>query len=68
MPSPALRLAFPKGCRVRLTAMGRLLARNRKEERMGEVEGYSLDGEALYVRWDGGGRGAPWHRDYVERV
>mgnify|MGYP001600875265 CR=1 FL=1 len=73
MTEPALRLAFPKGCRVRLTAMGKLVARHKREDRVGTVTGHSRPdqysvGECIYVRWDGLTTPVSWHRDYVERV
>ena len=63
-----LRLAFPKGCRVRLPAMGRLVAYHRRESPVGTVMGYCRDGDALRVLWDGDKAIQAWHRDYVERV
>jgi len=66
-----IRLVFPKGCRVRLSAMGRLVAHHRRESRVGTVTGYSRPGEfgeCVYVRWDGNKTPVAWHRDFVERV
>jgi len=63
-----LRLAFPKGCRVQLTAMGRLVAHHRRESRVGAVVGYSRDDDVLRVLWDGYKVIQTWHRDYVERM
>ena len=63
-----IRLVFPKGCRVRLSAMGHLVARHRRESRVGAVMGYCRDGDALRVLWDGYRAVQEWHRDYVERV
>ena len=63
-----IRLAFPKGCRVRLTAMGRLVAHHRRESRVGTVTGYCRDGDTPRVLWDGYKAIQAWHRDYVERV
>jgi hypothetical protein len=63
-----LRLAFPKGCRVRLTTMGLLVAHHRRESRVGTVTGYCRDSEALRVLWDGYRAIQAWHRDFVERV
>ena len=63
-----IRLVFPKGCRVRLSAMGRLVAHHRRESRVGAVMGYCRDGDALRVLWDGYRAVQEWHRDYVERV
>jgi len=63
-----ISLAFPKGCRVRLTAMGRLVAHHRRESRVGTVMGYCRDGDAPWVLWDGYKAIQAWHRDYVERV
>ena len=64
---PDLRLAFPKGCRVRLNTRGRLVI-HRREPRVGTVEGYSRDGTVVYVRWEGTAAKISWHRDFVERV
>ncbi len=68
MTSPALRLAFPKGCRVRLSAMGKLVARRRKPDRIGTVVGWSWNGQAPRILWDGLRQALSWYRDYVERV
>ena len=64
----ALRLAFPKGCQVRLSAMGKLVARHRRELRSGQVTGYGHDDGTVLVLWTGYGYSQRWHRDYVERV
>jgi len=63
-----IRLAFPKGCRVRLTTLGRLVAHHRRESRVGIVTGYCRDGDAPRVLWDGYRAIQSWHRDYVERL
>ena len=63
-----LRLAFPRGCRVTLTSMGKLVAHHRHESRVGSVTGYCRDSDALRVLWDGYRVIQSWHRDYVERV
>ena len=71
MTDSALRLAFPNGCQVRLTAMGKLVARHKQEDRVGIVTGDCKPhqyGEGVYVRWDGKQTPVVWHRDYVERV
>ncbi len=71
MTAPALRLAFPKGCRVKLTEQGRQVARHRQEDRLGTVTGYCRPheyGEGVYVRWDGKKSPVVWHRDYLELV
>src|SRR3990167_5542243 len=41
-----IRLVFPKGCRVRLSAMGRLVARHKRESRVGTVTGHCRDAAA----------------------
>jgi len=64
----SIRVAFPKGCRVKLTAMGRLVAHHRRESRVGTVTGYCRDAEALRVMWEGFKAVQEWHRDFVERV
>ena len=64
----SIRLAFPKGCRVRLSTMGRLVAHHRRESRVGTVTGYCRDAEALRVMWEGFKAVQEWHRDFVERV
>ena len=63
-----IRLAFPKGCQVRLTAMGRLAAHRCRDSRVGTVTGYCRDAEALRVMWEGFKAVQEWHRDFVERA
>ncbi len=64
----ALRIAFPKGCRVRLSPRGRLGESQRPVGWEGTVVGYGLKDGMLLVLWQGRNVRQAWHRDYVERV
>lgn len=68
MPTSALRLAYPKGCRVRLSAMGKLVARHRLESRVGTATNYGRGDGIVMILWEGVKHPQGWHRDYVERV
>jgi hypothetical protein len=66
-----LRLAFPKGCRVRLSKASLnlgLTTLQRQRDRCGIVRGWSRDGDALMILWDGLWNNQRWHRVFVERV
>lgn len=68
MTDSDLRVEFPKGCRVRLSAMGKLVARHRLESRVGTATNHGRGEGIVMVLWEGVKHPQGWHRDYVERV
>ena len=64
-----IRRAFSMGCRVRLSKLGLgLTTLRRQRDRCGTVRGWTRDGEAVMILWDGLMQAQRWYRDYVERV
>ena len=62
------RRLWPKGCRVRLSAMGKLVARHRLESRVGTATNHGRGEGIVMVLWEGTKHPQGWHRDFVERM